>query len=100
MVLAAKYSPRSLDYTDEDLAQLDKALQISFEFRDWFISEFGGVNCPDVLFKLFGFSTEWKNREQWMELRKIQKELGFTCDLVVEKASVMTAEILRKYPDS
>jgi len=94
MALSANFCPRAAEPSDEELAQLDRAPLKFYEFRDWFIETFGGVNCADVLQKLFGFSYKLNNEEERAQLRKIQQELGINCNLVVEKSAVKAAQIL------
>ena len=96
MALSANFCPRSEQLSDEELAKLDKARPRFNEFRDWFIKEFGGVNCSDVLQKLFGFSYKLNNDKEREELRKIREELGFDCNLVVEEVAVRIVEIITR----
>lgn len=96
MALSARFCPRSEELTDEELVKLEKGHPRFYEFRDWFTREFGGVNCSDVLRKLFGFSYNLNSDKERDELRKIQNELGFNCGLVIEKVAIRTAEILTR----
>ncbi len=96
MALSACFCPHSENLSEEELTRLEKASPRFTEFRDWFIKEFGGVNCSDALQKLFGFCYKLNNDEERAALRNIQKRLGFSCDLIVEKAAVKAAEIIAR----
>ncbi|MFH1031426.1 MAG: C-GCAxxG-C-C family protein [Chloroflexota bacterium] len=94
MALSTRFCPGGEELTEEELARLDKAKPNFYEFRDWFIKEFSGVNCVQILRKLFGGTFDLNNDKSVAELRKIQKELGFNCELVTGKVAVKLAEML------
>ena len=94
MALSSRFCPHSEDLSDEEIIDLEEARPNFFELRDWFIKEFSGVTCSNVIRKLFGRSYDLHSEEEREELRKVQEELGFDCRLVIEKVAVKTAEIL------
>ena len=94
MALSTRFCPRSEELADKELAELEKARHRFYEFRDWFIKEFSGVSCSDVLLKFFGRSYNLRIDKERDELTKLQKELGFNCGLVVEKVAIRIAEML------
>jgi hypothetical protein len=96
MALSAKFCSRSRDYTDQEIAELEEIRSKFYEFRDWFAQEFGGVKCPDVLQKLFGFSFHSNTEEEYVKLGKIHEKLGFDCGLVMQKVTVKVAEIITR----
>lgn len=94
MALSVGFCPQGEELTEEEMARLAKARPNFYEFRDWFIKEFSGVNCVNVLQKLFGGTFDLNNDQSVAELRKIQKEMGFNCELVTGKVAVKLAEII------
>ncbi len=96
MALSTGLCPHSEELTEEEMAKLEKARPAFYNFRDWFIDEFSGVNCVNVLRKLFGRTFDLNSEKDVSELRRIQKGLGFNCELVTGKVAVKITEMLDK----
>lgn len=96
MALSTGLCPRSEEFSDADSEQLERARPTFYEFRDWFIEEFSGVRCADVLHKLFGGYYNLNNENDRDELRKAQAKAGFTCQVVISKVVMKVADMLSR----
>jgi hypothetical protein len=94
MALSAKMSPRTPEPTAAQIAGLEKSKKQFYEFRDWFVTEFGGVSCAETLFRLFGGHYLQSDAESRKALKKVQEQLGFNCQVVTAKTAVKIAEML------
>ena len=94
MALSAKLSPRTENPTREEIVELEKAKARFYEFRDWWLSEFGGVNCSETLQRLFGGYYNQADEESRKALKKVQDVMGFNCQVVTAKTAVKIAEML------
>ena len=98
MALSAKLCPRStglsVDPTEKEVAELERAKTRFYEFRDWFSKVFSGVSCSDTLYKLFGGRYIQANEESRQTLKKLQEQLGFNCQVVTARTVVKVAEML------
>jgi len=94
MALSAKLSPRTEEPTKEQIAELEKSKARFYEFRDWFVSEFGGVSCSEAIHKLFGGYYNQADEESRKALKKVQEQLGFNCQVVTAKTAVKIAEMI------
>lgn len=94
MALSAKFSPRPDSLSAKELEQLVYARHKFDQFRDWFISEFGGVACRDVQFSVFGRVYNVLDDEELQEMREYQQGLGKSCSEIAMKAALKVAEIL------
>ena len=98
MALSVKFCPRSarisIEPADKEIAELEGAKTRFYQFRDWFTQEFGGVNCSDVLYKLFGGRYIQADDESRKALKKLQEQLGFNCQVVTAKTVVKVAEMV------
>jgi hypothetical protein len=94
MALSAKMAPRTENPTKEQIAELEKSKEKFYEFRDWFISEFGGVSCDETLHKLFGGRWIEADEQSRAALKKRQAELGFNCQVVTAKTAIKIAEMI------
>lgn len=92
--MSAKMSPRTPEPTTAQIAELDKSKKRFQEFRDWFITEFGGVSCAEALFTLFGGHFRLDDAESRKALKKVQDRLGFNCQVVTAKTAVKIAEMI------
>ena len=94
MALSAKMAPRTDNPTKEQIAELEKSKEKFYEFRDWFVAEFGGVSCSEALHKLFGGYYVQADAESRAALKKTQEQLGFNCQVVTAKTAIKIAEML------
>jgi hypothetical protein len=93
MALSAKFSPRSAEPSDQEMAEFNKRRVAIHEFRDWFIAEFGGVPCADVQLKQLGRVYNLMSPE---ELKEFATTPGIRqkCTEVYTKAALKVAEML------
>lgn len=93
MALSARFSPRSEEPSDQEMAEFNKTRLALHGFRDWFISECGGVSCADVQLHEFGriynFMDATDQKEYAMSSEARQK-----CFAVTKKAALKVAEML------
>ena len=94
MALSAKMSPRTENPTKEQIAELEKSKETFYAFRDWFVSEFGGVSCSAALHKLFGGNYNQGDAESRKALKTLQDKLGFNCQVVTAKTAIKIAEMI------
>ena len=94
MALSAKFSPQSQSPSKKEKEVFDKSRSKINEFRDWFITEFGGVTCKDVQLDLFGRFFNLMNEGERQEFRKYRQLLGIQCNQATTKAAFKVAEIL------
>ncbi len=94
MALSACFSPKGDELSDAEVAELEKARPRFDVFRDWFIREYGGVSCADVLRKIYGKSYNLSDKKETDELHRLQDELGFNCEVVTAKVVVEVAREL------
>jgi len=94
MALSAAWCPKADRLSASEIEALKKVRPKFYKFRDWFIAEFGGVSCASVLLKLFGWTYRQNNDKEREELRKLQKKLGFNCEVVTGKTVVELAKTL------
>ena len=94
MALGAKLCPRSDTLSEKELRQLSYARSKFSQFREWFISEFGGIACRDVQFNVFGRVYDVDNDEEVQKMRDYQQELGKTCSEVCMKSAIKVADML------
>ena len=99
MALAAKLGPRSPDLTQKDKEAFDKARHKINEFRDWFISEFGGVTCRDVQQHLYRRVFNLMDQQERKEFKRYQKAHGIRCSQAITEAAFKVAEILGSEED-
>ena len=96
MALSAKFSPHSEELSEKEKEEFDKVRSNFYEFRDWFIAEFGGVTCQEVQRWLYGLSfnlMDEKGRQAFEDLREANK---VRCNEVTTKAARKVAEILAR----
>ena len=98
MALSAGLCPRSEALSDKELAALEKARTKYYKFRDWFIKRYGGVSCSIVQWKLYGRSFNLSSEKETAELRKLQKRLGFNCELVIAEVAAKVMQMLVQGP--
>jgi hypothetical protein len=94
MALSAKLAPRTENPTKEQIAELEKSKEKFYEFRDWFVAEFGGVSCSETLHKLFGGYYIQADAESRAALKKVQEQMGFNCQVVTAKTVIKIAEMI------
>jgi hypothetical protein len=94
MALSAALCPKADELSDKEIEALEAVRPRFYEFRDWFVGEFGGVSCAAVLLKLFGWTYHLNDEQERAELGQLQKKLGINCALVTEKTSVKLAKML------
>jgi hypothetical protein len=94
MALSAALCPKADRLSVNEIEALKKIRSKFYKFRDWFASEFGGVNCAAVLLKLFGWTYHRNSDQEREDLRKLQKKLGFNCEVVTGKTVVELAKML------
>ena len=94
MVLAAQISPQSQNPSKKEMEAFNRASSKINEFRDWFIAEFGGVNCRDVQLQLYGRFFDLMKEEERQQFRKFQQSLGIKCNQATTRAAFKVAEIL------
>ena len=97
MALSASWCPKADRLSASEIKALKKVRPKFYKFRDWFVAEFGGVSCASVLLKLFGWTYRQNNDKEREELRKLQKKLGFNCEVVTGKTAL---ELARTLPES
>jgi hypothetical protein len=93
MALSAKFSPRSGEPSEQEMAQFNQNRVAIHEFRDWFIAEFGGVPCADVQHRQLG---RVYNLMDPGELKAFGTTPGIRekCTEVYAKAAIKIAEML------
>lgn len=94
MALSAKMCPRTENPTSDQIAELEKSKLKFYEFRDWFVSEFGGVSCSEALHKLYRGYYILADAESYAALKKLQEQLGFNCQVLTAKTAVKIAEMI------
>ncbi len=94
MTLSAALCPKGDRLSAREIEALKKVRPKFYQFRDWFVGKFGGVSCAAVLLKLFGWTYNRNNDKEREELRKLQKKLGFNCEVVTGKTVVELAKML------
>jgi len=97
MALSAALCPKADRLSASEIETLKKVRPKFYKFRDWFTGEFGGVSCASVLLQLFGWTYHRNDDQEREELRKLQKKLGFNCEVVTGKTAVALA---KKLPES
>lgn len=93
MALSVRFSPHASELSPEQIEELEKARAKFYQFRDWFVGEFGGVSCYETLHKLFGGYYNQNNDESRKALKKVQDQLGFNCRVVTNKTVVKVVEM-------
>ncbi len=93
MALSARFSPRSEEPTDLEIAAFNQTRIAIHEFRNWFITEFGGITCADVQFGRLGRVFNLMNPE---ELKEFATTPGVReqCAFVYTNAAIKVAEML------
>jgi len=94
MALSVALCPKADELSDEEMEALKKVRPQFYEFRDWFVGEFGGVSCAAVLLKLFGWTYHLNDDKEREELDQLRKKLGFDCGVVTGKTAVKLAKML------
>ena len=92
MALSIKFSPRSDELSEKEIEEFKKISSNFYEFRDWFVAEFGGVTCREVQCGLFGRFYNLMNDEESQAKRKEVK----SCAPVSVKSALKVAEILSR----
>ena len=92
MALSIKFSPRSDELSEKEIEEFKKVSSNFYEFRDWFIAEFGGVTCRDVQCGLFGRFYDLMNDEE----HQAKRDEGKSCKSVYPKSAHKVAEILSR----
>lgn len=92
MALSIKFSPRSDELSEKEIEEFKKVSSNFYEFRDWFVAEFGGVTCRDVQCGLLGRFYNLMNDEESQTKRKE----GKSCTPVSVKSALKVAEILSR----
>ena len=92
MALSIKFSPRSDELSEKEIQEYHKVSSNFYEFRDWFIVEFGSVTCRDVQCGLFGRFYDLMNDEE----RQAKREEGKSCKPVSTKSALKVAEMLSR----
>lgn len=93
MVLSARFSPRSDPLPEKELEQLSYAQSKFAQFRNWFISEFGGVTCRDVQFRILGRVYNIMDEQEFQKFIEYQQESGKYCREIAMKAALKVAEM-------
>jgi len=94
MALSTRFSPHASELSLEQIEEVEKARTRFYQFRDWFVAEFGGVSCYETLHKLFGGYYDQSNEESRKALKRVQEEKGFNCQVVTAKTVVKVAAML------
>ena len=92
MALSIKFSPRSDELSEKEIEEFKKISSNFYEFRDWFVAEFGGVTCRDVQCGLFGHFYNLMNDEEL----QAKRAAGKSCNPVTVKSALKVAEMLSK----
>ena len=90
MALSIKFSPRSDELSQEEIEEFKKVSSNFYEFRNWFVTEFGGVTCREVQCGLFGRFYNLMNDEE----SQAKSKEGKSCTPVSIKSALKVAEIL------
>ncbi len=95
MVLSLRLCP-SVDtaFTEADKKAFKHAKAIFAEFREWFIEEFGGVNCRDVQFNFLGRVYNLMDEDQQKAFRTYQEQSGSNCRQICQMVAIKVAEML------
>lgn len=94
VVLSAKFSPCSDSLSAKELEQLAYARGKFNRFRDWFVSEFGGVACRDVQFRTLGRVYNIMDEQEFQKFMEYQQETGKYCREISMKAALKVTEII------
>ncbi len=94
MVLSRKLCPTVDTMTEADKKAFEYAKTVFAEFREWFIEEFGGVNCRDVQFNFLGRVYNLMDKDEQQAFRVYQEQTGNTCKQICQMVALKVAEML------
>jgi hypothetical protein len=96
IALGAKYLPRRENPSEEEIKKISAVRKEMGKFRDWFISEFGGVTCQEGQVAVYGQYFQLSNPEQYNAFYEYQERNGINCNLLVTKTAIKVAEMLSR----
>ena len=95
LAIALKFDPWIEDTSPTGRSRRELARKLEYDFRDWFLEEFGTTMCTKIQEKVIGRSWNLMDPEQMSEFMSMPSNHE-RCGIVVGKSARTAAEIILK----